>query len=63
MYCIPLFEIYLHFVNVLAYLHHLVRLVVVICMSILVQINDDSVGRSVEETLRLSSAFQWADSH
>lgn len=28
-----------------------------------VQINDDAVGRSVEETLRLLKAFQWADSH
>lgn len=28
-----------------------------------VQINDESVGRSVEETLRLLTAFQWADSH
>jgi alkyl hydroperoxide reductase subunit AhpC len=27
------------------------------------QINDDQVGRSVEETLRLLKAFQWADSH
>mmetsp|Transcript_31269 Transcript_31269/g.71055 ORF Transcript_31269/g.71055 Transcript_31269/m.71055 type:complete len:232 (+) Transcript_31269:11-706(+) len=27
------------------------------------QINDDAVGRSVEETLRLLKAFQWADSH
>ena len=28
-----------------------------------VQINDESVGRSVEETLRLLTAFQWADAH
>ena len=28
-----------------------------------VQINDDAVGRSVEETLRLLQAFQFADSH
>jgi alkyl hydroperoxide reductase subunit AhpC len=28
-----------------------------------VQINDDAVGRSVDETLRLLQAFQWADSH
>jgi peroxiredoxin (alkyl hydroperoxide reductase subunit C) len=28
-----------------------------------VQINDDAVGRSVEETLRVLKAFQWADSH
>lgn len=27
------------------------------------QINDDAVGRSVEETLRLLKAFQFADSH
>lgn len=27
------------------------------------QINDDAVGRSVEETLRLLKAFQYADSH
>lgn len=27
------------------------------------QINDDAVGRSVEETMRLLKAFQWADSH
>eukprot|EP01037_Dinobryon_pediforme_P019502 gene19502-19930_t len=27
------------------------------------QINDDAVGRSVEETLRLLKAFQWADAH
>lgn len=27
------------------------------------QINDDAVGRSVEETLRLVKAFQYADSH
>ena len=27
------------------------------------QVNDDQVGRSVEETLRLLKAFQWADSH
>lgn len=27
------------------------------------QINDDQVGRSVEETLRLLQAFQFADSH
>ncbi|CAK9251539.1 unnamed protein product [Sphagnum jensenii] len=28
-----------------------------------IQINDDAVGRSVEETFRLLRAFQWADSH
>jgi alkyl hydroperoxide reductase subunit AhpC len=28
-----------------------------------IQINDDQVGRSVEESLRLLKAFQWADSH
>ena len=28
-----------------------------------IQINDDAVGRSVEETLRILKAFQWADSH
>lgn len=28
-----------------------------------IQVNDDSVGRSVEETLRILQAFQWADSH
>ena len=28
-----------------------------------IQINDDAVGRSVEETFRLLNAFQWADSH
>jgi peroxiredoxin (alkyl hydroperoxide reductase subunit C) len=28
-----------------------------------IQINDDAVGRSVEETLRVLKAFQWADSH
>lgn len=28
-----------------------------------IQINDDAVGRNVEETLRLLKAFQWADSH
>ncbi len=28
-----------------------------------IQINDDAVGRSVEETIRLLKAFQWADSH
>lgn len=28
-----------------------------------VQINDDQVGRSVEETLRLLQAFQWAEKH
>ena len=28
-----------------------------------IQINDDAVGRSYEETLRLLKAFQWADSH
>eukprot|EP01035_Chromulina_nebulosa_P020248 gene20248-26287_t len=28
-----------------------------------VQINDDAVGRSVEETVRVLKAFQWADSH
>eukprot|EP00602_Paraphysomonas_sp_CaronLab_P009052 CAMPEP_0185024278 /NCGR_PEP_ID=MMETSP1103-20130426/7277_1 /TAXON_ID=36769 /ORGANISM="Paraphysomonas bandaiensis, Strain Caron Lab Isolate" /LENGTH=173 /DNA_ID=CAMNT_0027557199 /DNA_START=223 /DNA_END=744 /DNA_ORIENTATION=+ len=28
-----------------------------------IQINDDQVGRSVEETLRILKAFQWADSH
>jgi len=28
-----------------------------------IQINDDAVGRSVEETLRLLKAFQWADGH
>eukprot|EP01031_Cornospumella_fuschlensis_P032085 gene32085-38801_t len=27
------------------------------------QINDDAVGRNVDETLRLLKAFQWADSH
>lgn len=27
------------------------------------QINDDSVGRSVKETVRLVKAFQFADSH
>lgn len=27
-----------------------------------IQINDDSVGRSVEETIRILKAFQWADS-
>ena len=29
----------------------------------MMQINDDSVGRNVEETLRLLKAFQYADSH
>lgn len=28
-----------------------------------IQVNDDQVGRSVEETIRLLQAFQWADSH
>ena len=28
-----------------------------------VQINDDHVGRSIDETLRLIKAFQFADSH
>eukprot|EP00604_Paraphysomonas_vestita_P001880 CAMPEP_0174821680 /NCGR_PEP_ID=MMETSP1107-20130205/9181_1 /TAXON_ID=36770 /ORGANISM="Paraphysomonas vestita, Strain GFlagA" /LENGTH=119 /DNA_ID=CAMNT_0016038971 /DNA_START=316 /DNA_END=676 /DNA_ORIENTATION=- len=28
-----------------------------------IQINDDQVGRSVDESLRLLKAFQWADSH
>ena len=28
-----------------------------------IQINDDAVGRSVEETLRILKAFQWADGH
>lgn len=28
-----------------------------------VQINDDAVGRNVDETLRILRAFQWADSH
>jgi len=28
-----------------------------------IQVNDDAVGRSVEETLRILKAFQWADSH
>ena len=28
-----------------------------------IQINDDAVGRSVEETLRILKAFQWADTH
>lgn len=28
-----------------------------------IQINDDSVGRSVEETIRVLKAFQFADSH
>ncbi len=28
-----------------------------------VQINDDHVGRNVEETLRLIQAFQYADDH
>lgn len=28
-----------------------------------IQINDDAVGRSVDETLRILKAFQWADSH
>ena len=28
-----------------------------------IQINDDAVGRSHEETLRILQAFQWADSH
>ena len=27
------------------------------------QINDDAVGRSVDETIRLLKGFQWADSH
>ena len=27
------------------------------------QINDDAVGRSVEETLRLIKAFQYAEEH
>ena len=27
------------------------------------QINDDAVGRNVDETLRLLKGFQWADSH
>ena len=27
------------------------------------QINDDSVGRSVDETLRLIKGFQFADKH
>ena len=29
----------------------------------MMQVNDDSVGRNVEETLRLLKAFQYADSH
>lgn len=28
-----------------------------------IQVNDDSVGRNVEETLRVLKAFQYADSH
>jgi alkyl hydroperoxide reductase subunit AhpC len=28
-----------------------------------IQINDDAVGRSVDETLRILKAFQWADGH
>ena len=28
-----------------------------------IQINDDAVGRNVEETLRILRGFQWADSH
>ncbi len=28
-----------------------------------IQVNDDQVGRSVDETIRLLQAFQWADSH
>ena len=28
-----------------------------------IQINDDHVGRSVDETLRLIKAFQFADDH
>ena len=28
-----------------------------------IQINDDAVGRSVDETLRILKAFQFADSH
>jgi len=28
-----------------------------------IQVNDDAVGRSVEETLRILKAFQWADGH
>jgi peroxiredoxin (alkyl hydroperoxide reductase subunit C) len=28
-----------------------------------IQINDDAVGRSHEETYRILAAFQWADSH
>ena len=28
-----------------------------------IQINDDAVGRSVEETIRILKAFQWADAH
>ena len=28
-----------------------------------IQINDDAVGRNVEETIRILKAFQWADSH
>ena len=28
-----------------------------------IQVNDDQVGRSWEETTRLLQAFQWADSH
>ena len=28
-----------------------------------VQVNDDAVGRSVDETLRLIQGFQWSDKH
>lgn len=28
-----------------------------------IQINDDSVGRNVDETIRILKAFQYADSH
>ena len=29
----------------------------------MMQINDDAVGRSVDETIRLIQGFQWADEH
>lgn len=28
-----------------------------------IQMNDDAVGRNVDETIRVLQAFQWADSH
>ena len=41
-------------------LHHVLFNIIVAGKIRSIQVNDDAVGRSVEETLRVLRAFQWA---